>query len=71
MIYLIIFIPLCLIWQAIKNAIRGPKPVLAPDVVMRKLTRAKCGCLLWVEAINKFQIHTPCAAHKTLYETDF
>lgn len=61
MIQIVLFIASCLLWQSIKNAIRGPRKI---TVVMEKTQRAGCGC----EVLNN-KIVKSCAAHHLLMET--
>lgn len=60
MIEIILFVMACFAWQAIKNAVRGPK---IPTVSLRKekITKAKCGCTLVDDGVIK-----PCEAHELL-----
>lgn len=59
---IIFFVGACLVWQMIKNSLRGPK---VPTVSMRKEVRvkARCGC----EVIDDHVIKA-CSAHRILSE---
>ncbi len=64
MFEIVAFCVVCLIWQEIKNSIRGPR---VPTVSLRETpsVTAKCGCKINQE---KNHVVAACAAHKVLSE---
>lgn len=60
----ILFVSACLIWQVIKDWLRGEKPKARKTVrltVNREV--AECGC----DLLNS-RVVSPCAAHRTMIE---
>lgn len=62
MISIVLFIVACLVWQAIKNAIRGPRKL---NIKMVQVQKAECGC-----EVSQNRVVTACSAHKILLEVE-
>lgn len=60
MISIILFIIVCIIWDAFKKLIRGPR---TPNVTLKKVetSKASCGCLTF-----EHQVVDPCKAHRLI-----
>ena len=62
MIDIILFVAACLIWQSIKDKLRGKKPTVSLNY-SRGHVEAMCGC---DTANNK--VVRPCSAHRSMLE---
>ena len=79
MLQIIAFIGICLIWQKLKNAARGPrKPKMhvvirgPQDTLLATTIPMPCGCsaMLIAEAPDPvYRVKDRCAAHRLLIET--
>lgn len=64
MIQIILFVAACLVWQAIKNKLRGPRRPTVSLTGGGAHILAVCGC----DVVDN-RVARPCAAHKVMIET--
>lgn len=67
MISLIMFVLGCLVWQRIKDALRGGRPQVLKVRVVHHM-KSSCGCVVVEGEANKFRVVEPCAAHRVIVD---
>lgn len=67
MIQIILFVAACLVWQKIKDALRGPRVPTVSIKASSKAIKARCGCSV-VNGNEGDRVVEPCAAHKVMLD---